>query len=165
MRMPLAQVPNRSSAVDPHFLRELGVALRKALKRIPRPQVVDGRERRIDKIQMPAPDLAEKQSTSLGITIQALDVLPEHVEDLFVEVHKDSFVRRRPSIYEPHAGHPDRFRRLQSGVALWNWLSRTRVRKVGASSSLTHELTISAPSAAACRDTVAGKGTYNPSHP
>lgn len=159
MRVPLAQVPNRSSAIAPHSLRDFRVALRKSLERVPRPQVADGRERRVDKIQMPAPDLAEKQSTSLGVTTQALDVLAEHVEDLVVEVDKDSFVRRRPSGYEPHAGHSDCFRRLQSGVALWNWLSRTRVRKVGASSLLTHELTISAPSAAACRDTVAGKGT------
>jgi hypothetical protein len=37
---------------------------------------------------MPAPNLAEKQSTSLGVTNQALDVLVEHVEDLVVEVYK-----------------------------------------------------------------------------
>lgn len=94
MRMPLAQVPNRSPAIAPHLLRDFRVALRKPLERVPRPQVGSGRERRVDKIQMPAPDLTEKQATSLGVTTHALDVLPEHVEDLVVEVHKDSFVRR-----------------------------------------------------------------------
>lgn len=116
--MPLTQVPNRSSAIAPHLLCDFRVALRKALERVPRPQVVEGRERCVDKTQMSAPDLAEKQSTSFGVTTLALDVLPEHVEHLLVEVHEDSFVRRRPSAYELHAGHPDRFRRLQSGVAL-----------------------------------------------
>lgn len=65
--MPLSQVPNRSSAIAPHVLCDFRVTLRKPLERVPRPQIAGGREGRVDKVQMPTPDLAEKQAASLGI--------------------------------------------------------------------------------------------------
>ncbi len=92
--MPLAQVPNRSLTIAPHSLGDFRVALRKPFERVSRSQVVGRRERCVDKVQVPAPYLAQKQAASLCITIQALDVLPEHVEHLLVKVEQDSPVSR-----------------------------------------------------------------------
>lgn len=94
MRMPLTQVTNRSSAIAPHPLCDFRVTLRKPLERVPRPQIAAGREGRVDKVQVPGSNLAEKQTAGLGITTQPLDVLLEHIEDLVVEIHQDSLVRR-----------------------------------------------------------------------
>lgn len=90
--MPLAQVPNCSLTLAPHFLGEHGVTMREPLERIPRPQIVSRRAGRIDKIQIPASDLSKKEAASLGVGSQLLDVLPEHVEDLVVEVHENSLI-------------------------------------------------------------------------
>ena len=90
--MPLAQIPNRSSTLAPHLLCDRRVTLWKALERVPRPQIVSGREGRINKVQVLAPDLPKKQATGLGISSQVLDVLPEHVEDLFVEVDQYTLI-------------------------------------------------------------------------